>query len=279
MSPGISRKQATVELTRDTVGGDPATSPPLGSVSMSAGGRYLAIATVRTRFALPALELLDEPRAVPGPRELYVVDLQERTLERVTRTYWGDDIEADVENGPTISADGSRVAFTSFAGTLFHGDANQRADAFVAERQREQGDEQPPPPPGAGVASTIEGDGGPRIGVRARSRPDGTVLLTVSVPAAGAIRAVARARAGSPPRSRALAVATGRARGEARSSVLLQLVPVRRYRSELRERAVVPGRASVTYVASRGGRRASVSLSVSFRHRSRAEQRSTRRQK
>jgi hypothetical protein len=266
MTPGLSRKEATVELTRDTVGGDPATSPPLGSISMSPGGRYLALTTVRTRFSLPALRLLGEPRAVPGPRELYVADLQERTLERVTRTYWGEDIEADVENGVTLSADGGRVAFTSFAGSLFYGDANQRPDAFVAERQPEEGDEPPPPPPGAGTASMIESDaGGPRIGVKVRSQAGGAILLVVSVPAAGGIRAVGKARAGTPRRPRTLAVATGRARGETRSSVELRLVPVRRYRAELRSRRTIPGRVQVTYVASRGGRRASASVAVSFR--------------
>jgi len=279
MSPGLSRKEATVELTRDTVGGDPATSPPLGSVSMAASGRYLAIATVRTRFALSTLRLLGEPRAVPGPRELYVVDLRERTLDRVTRTYTGEDIEADVENGATLSADGARVAFTSFAGSLFYGDANQRADAFVAERQPEQGTGQPPPAPGAGGPSTIESDGGPRIGVRARSKPGGVILLTVSVPAAGGIRAVAKARAGTPRRPRTLAVATARVAGRARSSVRLKLTPVRRYRDELRERETIPGRAWVAYVASRGGRRASASVAVSFRQAVGLARRSSRGQK
>ncbi len=266
MTPGLSRKEATVELTRDTVGGDPATSPPLGSVSMAASGRYLAITTVRTRFTLPALQLLGEPRPVPGPRELYVVDLQERTLDRVTRTYSGGDIEADVENGATLSSDGARVAFTSFAGSLFYGDANQRADAFVAERQPEEGTGEPPLRPGSGGPSTIESDaGGPRIGVRARSKPGGTILLTVSVPAAGGIRAVGNARAGTPRKMRTLAVATARARGSTRSNVSLKLTPVRRYRGELRGRQTIPGRAWVTYVASKGGRRATASLAVSFR--------------
>lgn len=280
MSPGLSRKQATVELTRDTVGSDPATSPPLGSVSISAGGRYLAITTVRTRFALPALQLLGEPRSVPGPRELYAVDLQERTIERVTRTYWGEDIEADVENGPTLSSDGARVAFTSFAGSLFYGDANQRADAFVAERQPEEGTEEPPPPPGSGGSSTVESDaGGPQIGVRARSKPGGVILLTVSVPAAGGVRAAVKARAGTPRRRRTLAVAMGRARGGTRSSVRLRLVPVRRYREELRRRGTISGRAWVTYVASRGGRRASASVAVSFHQKAMPEKRSPRRRK
>jgi hypothetical protein len=266
MAPGETRKGSTVELTRETVGNQNDTGPPLSSVAMAAGGRYLAATTVRTRFALPALQLLGEPRAIPGPRELYVIDLEGRTLERVTRATGGGDIDASVLDGPTISADGSRVAFASFAGNLFFGDANQRADAFVAERQAEGGTAPPPPPPGAGLPdATIESSGGgAAIRARARAGPDGSILLTVSVPAAGGVRAEARARAGQPRRPRTLAIATARARGAERSSVRLALRPVRRYRGELRRRGRIRARVVVTFVASRGGRRATTSIGVVF---------------
>lgn len=266
MDAGLTRKQATVELTRDTVGTDTATASPLGGVTMSAGGRYLAVTTVRTDFVLPALHLLGEPRPVPGPRELYVVDLQERTLDRVARAYWGGDIDADVLNGATISADGSRVAFAAFAGNLFFGDANQTSDAFVAERQPEVGNEPPAADPAAaGPDGSIEDLGGPRISVKAKVRPGGVVLLTVSVPAAGGVRAVAKGAAGAPRRQRTLATATGRASGTTRSSVRLTLRPVERYRAELRRRGEIAGRAIVTYVASRGGRHASATRQIAFR--------------
>jgi hypothetical protein len=266
MRPGLSRKASTVELTRDTVGGDPTTSPPIDSVAMSATGRHLAITTVRTKFALPALQMLSEPRPVPGVRELYVVDLQARTLERVTHSHAGGDIDADVQNGTTISADGARVAFTSFAGDIFLGDANQSTDAFVATRR--------PDPAGGSAqvglgglgASTIESDrGGPQIGVSVRSKGGGVIVLTISAPAAGGIGAVARARAGSPRKLRTLATASGRAGGTARSKVRLTLRPVARYRPELRRRGAIPGRVLVSFVASRGGRRATASRHIDFR--------------
>ncbi len=266
MDAGLTRKQATIELTRDTVGTDTATASPLGGIAMSPSGRYLAVTTVRTDFVLPTLRLLGEPRTSPGPRELYVVDLQERTLDRVTRTFAGGDIEADVLNGATISADGSRVAFASFSGSLFFGDANQTVDAFVAERQPEVGTDQPPPPPGAGGPDgTIEDLGGPRISARAKAKPGGVVVLTVSVPAAGGVRAVAKGAAGKPRKQRTLATASGRAKGTGRSTVELTLRPVERYRAELRERGALPSRAVVTYVASRGGRRASTTHQIVFR--------------
>lgn len=265
MTPGLSRKEATVELTRDTTGTDAATASPLGSVAISADGRHLALTTVRTRFLLPALQQLGEPRQVPGPRELYEIDLDAGTVERVTRSYSEGDIGADVLNGPTLSADGSRIAFASFASNLFFGDANQAVDAFVAELAPEEPPQPPPTPPGTGVESTVEEERGAGIGVRVKSAAGGKVLLTVSVPAAGGVKAVAKAAAGRPRKQRTLATASGRARGTARSEVKLVLRPVERYRGELRRRGVISGRAIVTYVAARGGRRASATRTIAFR--------------
>jgi hypothetical protein len=267
MSPGLTRKQATIELTRDTLDTNLATASPLSGVAISPDGRYLAITTARTRFALPALQLLGEPRPVPGPQELYAVDLQSHTLERVSHSYSGGDPDAGAVEGATISAGGSRIAFASFAGNLLFGDANQRPDAFVATRRPDSGSGPAGGGPGAGgPAATIEEDrGGPQLGVRAKSVADGTVILTVSVPAAGGVKAVAKARAGEPRKVRTLATATGRARGVVRSTVRLVLRPVARYRAELRERGAIPGHASIGYVASRGGRRASTSTHIVFR--------------
>lgn len=265
MNSGLTRKAATVELTRDTVGTDAATASPLGSVAISRDGRHLALATVRTRFALPALTQIDEPRPVPGPRELYAVDLGAGTIERVTRSYAEGDIGADVLNGPTLSADGSRIAFASFAPDLFFGDANQTTDAFVAERLPEEAPGALPAAPGTGLESSIEESHGPSIRVRARAKPGGLVVLTVSVPAAGGVKALAKARAGEPRRPRTLATATARARGLVRSEVKLTLRPVARYRPELRRRGEIKGRAIVAYVAARGGRRAVATRTIVFR--------------
>jgi hypothetical protein len=267
MRPGLTRKDTTVELTRDPANFDPATSSPLSSIAMSSGGRYVAVTTVRTDFTLPALQLIGSARTVPGVRELYVVDLEERTLDRVARSYAGGDINADVQNGVSLSADGARVAFTAFASNLFFGDGNQRADGFVATRQPDPGGGPVTGGPDeGGPAGTIEIEGGgPRIGVRARSRPGGKVVLTISVPGAGGVKAVGKARAGSPRKLRTLATATARATGLGRRDVRLALEPVDRYRRELRDRGAIRGRALATYVAARGGRQASASVRVTFR--------------
>jgi hypothetical protein len=266
MDPGLTRKAATVELTRDTLDTNIATASPLSSVAIAPDGRYLAIVSARTRFVGSALQQLGEPRPVPGPQEVYTVDLQSRTLERVAHSYFGGDTDAGAVEGATVSNGGDRVAFVSFAGNLLFGDANQRPDAFVATRRPDPGNATPERGPGAGGSdSTVEEDrGGPQIGVRARSTAEGTVVLTVSVPAAGGVKAVAKARAGEPPELRTLATATARARGAVRTDVRLVLRPVARYRPELRERTI-PARAAVGYVASRGGRRASASIRIAFR--------------
>lgn len=276
MDSGLTRKAATVELTRDTVGTDAATASPLGSVAISRDGQHLALTTVRTKFVLPALTQIDEPRQVPGPRELYAVDLGANTIERVARSYAEGDISADVLNGPTLSTDGSRIAFAAFASNLFYGDANQTTDAFVAERTPEETPGPPPAPPGAGLESSIEEDRGPSIRVRAKAKPGGAVVLTVSVPAAGGVKALAKAAAGDPRKQRVLATATARARGLTRSEVKMTLRPVARYRPELRRRGQMKGRAIVTYVAARGGRKAVATRAIVFRQTLRNEPRGGR---
>lgn len=265
MSPGVSRKAGTVELTRE---GGPGTaeSAPIESLGISADGRFLALVTARTKFTLPALSQVGAIRTAPEAQDVYVVDLGARSVERATRSFVEGDINSAVSAEPSLSADGSRVAFVSFASNLFFGDSNQRSDAFVIDRQASP--EGPPPGPGGGGGgqTTIETEsGGPQISARARSRPGGLVELTVSVPAAGGVRAVAKARAGEPPRQRTLATAKTRARGTKRSTVKLLLAPVERYRPELRRRGQIEARAVVTYVAARGKRKATASRQIVFR--------------
>ncbi len=264
MSAGVSRKTGTVELTREG-GAGTAESGPIEAIAISGDGRYLAAVTARTKFTLPSLSQAGAPRTVPEAQDLYVVDLKARSVERATRSFGEGDINAPVSGEPTVSADGSRIAFVSFASNLFFGDSNQRSDAFVISRQ--PAPEGPPPDSGAGAGgeSTIETADGPQISAKARSLPGGRVELTVSVPAAGGVRAVARARAGQPPRQRTLATAKARARGTRRSTLKLLLAPVERYRDELRRRGEIKGRAVVTYVAARGKRKATVSRQIVFR--------------
>ncbi len=263
MRPGISRKQGTVELTRDAFSGDLATNLPLSSVAMSPGGRYLALTTGRTQFALPALQLVGTPRAVPGPQELYVVDLQSRTIERATHSIAGGDVNGGAQDGVTISADGSRLAFSSFASNLFNGDANQRADAFVVTRLPEPAAEGPPPGGSDGGESSVKVDrAGPRVIVRAKTKKGGVVVLTISVPAAGAIQAVATARAGKPPKPRTIASRKTHARGKGSFKVVMRAADP--FRRTLRKGSKLRARIRVTFTPAGGGRKLHGSTTAEF---------------
>jgi len=270
MSPGVTRKAGTAELTREGSVGDTATGSPIGGLAMSSDGRFVALTTVRTRFVLPTLSFQGSGRTVPGVRELYVVDLASRTIERATRALDGGDIDSDVASGVTISADGARVGFTSSAGNHFFGDANQRDDAFVVTRGAQPQEAPPPPPLDDGAATLFEDPdddtgGGPRISAKARSLSGGRVELMVQVPAAGGLRADAKARAGKPRRQRTIATRSGRPRKRGRFRIVLR--PVKRYRSELKRRKAIRARVGVDYVPARGGRRLRAAVRVTFRQK------------
>lgn len=265
MSPGLTRKQATVELTRDPAASDPAAGPPIGGVAMSRDGTHVAITTPRTSFTGPPLQPLGSHRTVPGVRELYVIDLAARTVDRVARSYTGGDIDGDVQNGATINADGSRVAFSSFAGNLFFGDANSRADAFVADRDPTTG-AQPPPPADDGPPGSIDIDAdGPGLRARAKAGRKGEIRIAVTVPDAGDVKAVVKARAGKPRKPRTLATARKHADGAGELGLVLR--PVQRYRAELRKRGKIAARVQIDYVASSGGERLSANVRVALKQR------------
>jgi hypothetical protein len=154
MSAGVTRRAGTVELTRDTANGTAQTAAAIDGVAMSADGRFAAVTTRRTRFVLPTLRLISPERPVADRRELYLLDLQDRTLERVIRTLGGADADGDAGPEVSISGDGGRLAFTSASPSLFRGDANDKIDAFVATRTSEPPAVSPPPPPAEELRST-----------------------------------------------------------------------------------------------------------------------------
>ncbi len=263
MHPGLSRKAATVELTRDAFGGDIATSSPLGSLAISPDGRYLGLTTSRTKFTLPALRQVGGVRVVPGPQELYVVDLLARTVERATRSTAGGDTDGGVQDGITVSDSAQRLAFSSFAGNLFFGDANQRADAFVVTRLAESpGGAAAGGSAGGGASSITVGRAGPRVIVRAKAKGDGIVVLTINVPAAGGVKAVAVARTGKAGRPQTIASRRTHARGKGSFNVVMRAAA--RFRPLLRGGRRLQARIRVTFTPAGGGRRLHGSTAVAF---------------
>jgi Tol biopolymer transport system component len=225
MKPGLSRKAATTELTRDGTSTSPALAASIEGLAMTADGRHLALATVRTTFTLPVLQLVGEPRSIADVRDLYAIDLEEHTVERVTHSVEDGDANGDVDPHMTLSSDAGLIAFSSFAANMFVGDANDRPDAFVVTRESEPPAQGPPPSARRGGAASIEEFGRRRLSVRARSAANGTVVLTVSVPGAGRLTATVRkkgrklAQDGSRPRRKGKARLVLRLHGKARAQV------------------------------------------------------------
>ena len=98
-------------------------------------------------------------------------------------------------SGPlSLSADASLVAFVSNADNLIFGDANGVADAFVAHRTPVN---QKPPPKtttSTGTFTITNPPPPPGITVSAKRRTDTSMTLSVHVPGAGGIAAIARRR-------------------------------------------------------------------------------------
>ena len=133
MTPGLTRKAATIELTRESqsdVTGD------IQPVKISADGNRIAFVSNRQRLRAPDPAAADAAAGQRRTSELYVVYLDRMEIERVThrlgrRRHRRRRVATSL-GSIAISGDGRRVAFTSIATNLFPGDANEAADAFVA---------------------------------------------------------------------------------------------------------------------------------------------------
>jgi Tol biopolymer transport system component len=264
MRPGLSRKQATRVVTRGTTAPNPLANGDLESVALSGDGRRLLVVTGRRQFLPPAPELAGDPRSTPGSSELYAIDLDGRT-RRVLRPGGDGDVDGAVETGPALSRDGRTVAFVTRAANLVRGDANELADALVVEEVDDPPSGAPPSGIGEDPADVDVVGGGDDFAVRASVQRDGRLRLRVTVPAAGAVTAVARtrpvakrsrrtrarrkARAARPRR-----VASGRASARRATTVTVTLTPSRRDLKTLRGGVTLPVRAVVTFRPRAGGR-------------------------
>jgi len=258
MSPGISRKQGTIELTRDGV------SPPqagfnIDGFAMSADARWIAFTTFRTQFVLAGYPLVGTARTTPDQRDLYLLDLSAHTIERALRASGGGDTNGAVGSVPAISDDGTKVAFTSDASNLFFGDANNRADAFLITRQ----DAAPVEPAAPDAAQdTVETPPAPdvsaredRLTVTVRRARSGEVLLLVRAPRAGRVTAIARGRgldASGRVSGGARTLVRGEARATRRAQVAVKLRLSKRLRSRLRVAGKLVAQADVRFVGKSG---------------------------
>lgn len=224
MRPGLTRRQAITPLTQVGSPTSLAESAEVTGFEISPDGLQVAFTTIRTHFALGWPTLISSEFPEVGIGELYDADLADGTLTRVTHGYEGEGEQSQqphrvyTENGdpyqavgepselgaltPGFSGDGDELVFTSTAGNLVYGDGNEPAEPVSCCRpgdgsdvfavSRVQFPSEPalqstsPPPPVAIVPAW-------RLGATALSRPDGSILLYVRTPGAGAIRAGAQA--------------------------------------------------------------------------------------
>lgn len=256
LAAGPSLKSTTVELTRDGQATDRRATGQIDTVTMTPDGRWLAVTTTRSLFTLPVLRPVGEFRVNADARELYVVDLAERTIERVVRGADGGDADGPVVGPAWLSGDAGLAVFASEATNLFFGDANGWADAFVTARTPLRGASPPPAgtnrPPEAFSIGTQEGPPERLLGLRARRRPDGRLRVVAAVPEPGSLLVLARrlarpAKRGARrsqvgpvlARRRVEAAAAGRLR------FVLGLLP--RQRERLRPGARVPVRLTARF--------------------------------
>lgn len=219
MRPGVSRKAGTRQLTTDTSGGAARGNGDIDSVAMSTDGRRLAFTTTRSAFLLPRPAFVGAPRDDVVPTELFTADLGADTVERVSFTPGGAEANNSALANPTVSADGSRIAYVSRASNLLVGDANEVADGFVSTFRPPSAGGGPPSglnrrPPRL-VAETVAA---PELRLRASRRKDGAVVLRVRSPFPGRIEATASTRARPKPPRRRAPKSTKKARRVARAT-------------------------------------------------------------
>jgi Tol biopolymer transport system component len=193
MAPGVTRKSGTRELTLAVNGAEGDGNASIESLAMSSDGTHIAFVSQRDAFVLSEPAATGSFSTTGQQSELGVIDLSTNMLERAVVGLEGSEPNGSTANNPTLSADGSTLAFASAASNLIFGDANDSTDAFTATLQAPGGTGSLP----AGVNS---GSGGfsfsavasPELGVSVKRAKDGGVILLVETPGAGKLTAQAR---------------------------------------------------------------------------------------
>ncbi len=285
MHDGLTRVAALRSLT-ELAGGDQQNigeNGPIEDVGISADGNHVAFTTKRTVFPLGSPAFISAPAAIAGMLELFDVDLSNDTLTRVSEGFAGGASEhpheastagvdpythlGDGALSPSLSNGGEAIAFSSTASNLAFGDGNtpqlgserfDGSDAFVVSRVIFSSIATPQSisgaPPGPTIATAW------RVGVTARSRRDGTVLLYATVPGAGTLHAAAQSALRVPMRrhgrlsmtiaARSVASTKRVARQAGAALVTMALAPAARYRALVAKRPGLSSTVTVTFTAA-----------------------------
>jgi Tol biopolymer transport system component len=252
MAPGVTRKAGTRELTLGVSSGNPGSTPSIDSLALSPDGSTIAFTSLRDSFVLPEPKPIGAFRPQPTASDLYVIDLTADTLERAVVGNEGGDLNESVSVNPTLTQDGSTVAFASLASNLIFGDANGASDAFTATLQAPAGTAAPP----EGVNATQGGfsltaTASPELGLHVKLGKDGGLVLLVETPGPGTLTARARGtiatKSGKKIRKKQvlLAHASGAARSEGTTTLTLHLAS--KYAKDLKREGKLKALVTISF--------------------------------
>lgn len=192
MAPSVTRKSGTRELTLAVNGAESDGNAPVTSLAMSSDGSHIAFVSQRNAFVLSEPAPTGSFSTSGEQSELDVIDLTTNTLERAVVGLEGAEPNGSTLNNPTLSEDGSTLAFVSSASDLIFGDANGFADAFTATLQAPGGTAALPGGVNAGSGGfSLTASSSPELGVSVKRAKGGGVTLLVETPGAGKLTAKA----------------------------------------------------------------------------------------
>jgi hypothetical protein len=267
MAEGLSRRQAvkqwTFEVPAHSASADQTNIPGDGdlyNLSLDGAGDEVAFTTARQQFPGGAVSLFGSAPSALGLQEVYLLNLENGSLQRVTHGDRGISepslAKGEAANRSTAGAGsvaldekGDLVAFASTASNLVPGDANDESDVFIdniAEKPGTVGHSQISPPPSFAIRA-------PRwqMTLSARSLPNGRVRLTAIVPGAGSLRAKVAASLAVGKAARNVGKADKRARSAGATALTLKLPA--RLRRLARTKAGLYALARVTFRGPGGG--------------------------
>jgi Tol biopolymer transport system component len=218
MAPGLSRGQALIRLTgwASDDFNDLASTGPVESIAISPDGTRVAFSTARIDFPLSPPALITPALGQVDEHQLYVANLAAGSLSLVSYGYNGEPANEGVVT-PSFSAGGGPLAFASSATNLVYGAYN--SNVFVTSEISS--------PAVAGVQQIGPIPTNPSVAphrellAQTQPGPHGSVLVYVSVPGAGTLKASARSEV---PVSVAVAAKGKRARKGKRTILSLRVV-------------------------------------------------------
>jgi hypothetical protein len=269
MEPPHTPKNSTSEITLavKNVQGDGSSS--ITSLAFSSDGTHIAFVSQRNVFVLPEPELVGSVSATAQQAELYLVDLAGDTIERAVLGLGGAEPNGSTASNPTLTEDGSTVAFVSGASNLIFGDANGFADAFTTTLQAPAGIAAPPSSFNTTQSGfSLSGVASPELGLNVKRAADGDLILLVETPAAGKLTAqavgtiVTKVGKKTHKQKAVLARASGSTHAEGTATLVLKLAS--KYAKDLKNAGKLKALVTVSYTPSPPAEALSAEASATF---------------